>query len=94
MNTIDFESRISITLRVDKIAEVNTVIGVSIYIEGTILKKDKKNKRVCFYCPDPLEHILKQMNLTKGDTILIRYLGKVKRKDTMVRDFYVERVEK
>lgn len=94
MNTINFEEPIAIELNVTKIALVETLIGPSVYIEGTFIKSDMqlKDNNVCFYCPEPLKHLLKQINLKKGDIISLRYLGRIRRKGTQIRDFFVEKI--
>ncbi len=96
MNTLDFEEPIAITLRIEKIATIGTIIGKSIYVEGELLESDTplNDKRICFYCPEPLEHLLRQIGLEKRDIIQLRYLGRIRRKGTQVRDFFVERTNR
>lgn len=93
MNTLDFEEPISIELQISKIALVNTIVGKSVYVEGALIESDSEldSEQIGFYCPEPLRHLLRQINLTVGDVITIKYLGRVRRKGTQIRDFFVER---
>jgi len=65
--------------------------GYQFFVQGT---EESEGIHIEFYCPEPLELILRKLKLVAGDKAKFEYFGRNKINNTLQHQYFVEKLEK